>query len=546
MHIRPSLFVFALATAALPCQTAAPEATPHISLETVGPDGWRTRLGPTNIGSLLASQKGRELWEPQVLPLLAAWQQLVGDPATFAPVRERVLGYGGRVRIGVWLATGEFGRQDLSHGALVLDGDGRTDLAKLAEDVLALQQRAPGEWSDAELDGRKVRVLTHQDESMTEPLVSAEQLLVVVAGKQGLAAALTPARAFAAAGKPLPPDSPALRFSVDTAALVAMARAAQPDDGDWPSLTAIGLQSLGTSSLNVGTAGPHVQLELTQQFLGEQRGIFGALFPATQGLPSLLRLAASAPGSWKAGRFDWRQLYVAIEGAVAAREGEVEQMRREIRESMGVDLADDLLAYTTDEMLVLGSPFEDVDRLRETTWLLAVKLTDGAKFAANLETALGKAKPMLSREATTEHGKAKLHRYGNMFGYDLWFATGGDLFVMGGGAEAEEKLKALFDAAAAPAPETVTQPLAFAVLQRHLPPGLNGLAQGDLDSLAAIPVEWWLEIADEFVPLPDNVKLPPDPERQQQLRDLLKEHRLDVLRSATGYAEQTWRWRLYW
>jgi hypothetical protein len=221
-------------------------------------------------------------------------------------------------------------------------------------------------------------------------------------------------------------------------------------------------------------------------------------------------------------------------------------MRREIRESMGVDLCDDLLAHTTDEMLLLGSPFEDVDRMREATWALAVRLKDGAAFATSLETALEHANPTLSREATVEHGRAKLHRYGNMFGYDLWFATGGNLFAMAGGAEAETKLKALFDADGAPAPDEAPMPQGFAGLQRHLPPGCNGLAQGDLDSLAAIPVGWWLEIADEIAPMPDLRAAGGDPEQQQELRALLREHRLDVLRTATGYADRMWRWRVYW
>ena len=35
-------------------QTRAQATTPHIILETVGPDGWRTRLGPTNVATMLA------------------------------------------------------------------------------------------------------------------------------------------------------------------------------------------------------------------------------------------------------------------------------------------------------------------------------------------------------------------------------------------------------------------------------------------------------------------------------------------------------------
>ena len=84
-------------------------------------------------------------------------------------------------------------------------------------------------------------------------------------------------------------------------------------------------------------------------------------------------------------------------------------------------------------------------------------------------------------------------------------------------------------------------------LQRHLPPGCNGLAVGDLGSLVAIPARTWLEVLDEFTPvrgLPQDEEQ--DPEQREAVLELLQKHGLATLRSATGFAERTWRWRLYW
>ena len=108
--------------ACLPAQTdAAPiePLTPQVVLETVGPDGWRARLGPTNLGGLAASEEGRALWQPLVEPMLGAWAGMLGGQDVYREASERVFGYGGVVR---------FAWHRVSGGpvsfAIVIDGDG--------------------------------------------------------------------------------------------------------------------------------------------------------------------------------------------------------------------------------------------------------------------------------------------------------------------------------------------------------------------------------------------------------------------------------------
>lgn len=553
-----SLVIGCLPFAALPAQTAAVDDAPHVLVETVGPDGWRVRFAPTNLGSLLDSKAGRSLWQPGVEPVFGFWQQLVGSKTDFAPVRERLLGYGGRVRLGVWLHEGDLGDQGVVEVALVLEGDGRTDLAALANDLRQLQQQAEGEWSDQTLIGRSLRVLTNHGDAMTAPLVGDNYVLCAAAASDDLSHALARAQVLAAdcTGKAPPPNTPALRLDVAVPSLVALARAAdanaQPTSHEWATWRALGVESLGHSVLSLGTAGPHVQLELAQSFADAPQGLFRALFSPVNMVPGLQRLLPTDRSSWKIGRFDLLALYDAVEAAIAANGEDVADMRQELRDSMGCDLRDDLLAHLTDELLFVGSPKGDMERLEETGWSLAFRLADRAAFERSFDAAIAKAKPFLTREEAVEHGDAKVYRYGSFFLYDMWFGVGPDLFVVAGGREGQQRIESLFDAAATaakeetkPAADAAALPPGFAALQRHLPPGLNGVATGDLDWLAAMPAEWWLEMLREIVPFAPRGE-PMDEDRQQQLRELLATHHLDTMRTATGLADRTWRWRLFW
>jgi hypothetical protein len=550
MRIHAFLLLTAAGAASLTAQTTTATAAPHVLVEAVGPDGFRLRFGPTNLGSLLESEAGRKLWEPRVLPMLGMWQQLLGDEAKYAAARTRLLGYGGRIRLGLWFAPGD----DPDHGpiqaALLLDGDGRTDLAALAQDLRDLQARLlTGEWAEQDVGGTKLDVRTDRSDSMTAPLREGEHLLLAYGRGDNLTGALAKARALAAdaRGKPPAPDTPAMLVRIDLAALAANANA---KGNESELMQALGVGSLGTASLALGTAGPQIQLELAQQFTSDERGLFAAVFPSSQGLPALAHLAVPGTNSWKAGRFDFAAIWSTIENARSTDGDRTrEELRAESKKELGIDVAADLIAHATDEALLLGSPLQDLDEIAEATWSLAIRLRDEAAFAKGLDALLAKAKPFLSRETAEKHGDVEIRRYGNMFGYDLWFAVGSGLCVMSAGRDANTQMCALLDAAkaaaaapAAPAPPPL--PPDFAKLQRFLPPGLNGIGRGDLDSIVAMPQRWWLMLLGELTPL-DTPEEATDEERDA-VRALLKAHRLDTLRSATGFADRHWRLRLFW
>ena len=121
MNRRCAAALFA-ALGCLPAQEDLQPLAPQVVLETVGPDGWRARLGPTNLGSLFASEDGRALWQPLVEPMLGAWAGMLGGEGAYRRASERIFGCGGVVRF-AWRRSME----DVVSFAVVVDGDGRTD-----------------------------------------------------------------------------------------------------------------------------------------------------------------------------------------------------------------------------------------------------------------------------------------------------------------------------------------------------------------------------------------------------------------------------------
>ena len=517
--------------------TAAIPPGPQIFIDTVGPDGWRMRLGPTNLGSLLASEQGRAMWTPQVDPLMGMWRHVFGDDASFTAARDVLLGYGGRVRVGAWLPEGDGFGDRIASAAIVLDGDGRTDLDQLAAELRRLQAKLDGKWTKTDLDGTTVDTIVHGDDVMTAPLVEGKAILLALGSKNDVATALLNARMLARDhSEKITPASPALGVRIGADGLVK--RFGAPDE----VRKVLGLDSLHALLFHVGTAGPRVQFEVSLSFTSDERGLFAALFPATQGIPDLQRFC-DPKSSWKVGRFDWKALWLTAEKLLKLRDLGEEDIRAEAKKELGIDPVDDLLAHMTDEVMVSVGAIDDPERLRDTPWTFAVRLRDQAAFGKGLDAALAHAKPMLSREASVENADGELRRYGNFLGYDLWITTGQGLFAIAAGANAEDRLKALLAAAKA-AKADAPKDADFEALARHLPRGVNGLAHGAVDSMIAAPLGAWMLGMGDVAPEVFGVHL--DSESREQFLELLKKHELHTVRTASGFADSRWCWRLFW
>jgi hypothetical protein len=548
-----SLAVTLLSSAlALPAQTATPVAAPHLLIDTVGPDGWRSRLGPTNLGSLLASEQGQGLWQPQVLPLLGYWRQMFGTEAEYETARGRLLGYRGRVQLAVWFdgSDGPFDRQGVLSMALVLDGDGSTDLTALAADLTAVQRQVMvGDWGERDLGGIKVALVSQGSDSVTAPFAIGSSVLVCAGSDERMAATVAAARALAGPAKAPAPATPALRLSIDLPAIVKMAAAAEPGN-DWQDLRSLGFDSLGVLQMSVATAGPHVLAELAQAFTSDERGIFAALCPAATAVPELRRLTG-ARGSWRVGHFDLRAFYRSLLPVVASWMGNsTAEVEAEMKRETGIDLDTDLLAHMTTSVALAIEPITQLEEPDDASWTLVWQLADEKAFARGLDTLIASSKPMLSREATETEDGVALHRYGNMFGYDLWLAVGHGHWVIAGGSDAEALLRKALQqckpgggAAAAATPSEANE---FAPLQRFLPANVHGLGRAELDAFVALPMEMWWFFLGQLSPLPIDSPGEDSEETRGARRELLRSHGLGTVRTATGYAERTWRWRVFW
>jgi hypothetical protein len=545
-------------------QTATPAPTPTVLIETVGPDGWRVRLGPTNLGSMLESERGRALWQPGTAMLFAGWQQLLGgDAAAFAASRQRWLDYAGSVRLAIWHQPERPNGNETWLAGLVFGGDGRTDLDALAGDLRrALDHNQPSaEWSERDLAGTTVSVGTAGDESVAGPIRDGDRVLLAYADTGDVAEAVQRIRAVAASlPEKTPPVAPALAVRVDVAAIVDAHFAAEGNRSERDGMQAAGFLSLADATLQIATAGPHVMIEVAQTFRSDDRGVFAALFPAASSIATTAKFAPTTAGAWKAGRFDARAFYETIEHVIATmQEQEPAKVRAEAKEELGIDPVDDLFAHLTDEVILITSPIEDYDELESTGWSLAFRLRDAAAFERGLLAAIEKAKPFLNRAETEQHGDVALYRYGSMFAHDLWLAVGHGVFAIGGGGSGKDMLVGMLDrakaVAATPADDAAAAklPAGFEHVQRHLPKGCTGVAFGDIASVAAMPGDLWLDVLDEL--LPRRVLAPlrgapaddaSDGASGEAFAALLREHHLDAARSASGYAARRWAWRLFW
>ena len=109
-------------------------------LDLVGPAAFRKAFGATRIGALLGSEEGAKLWRPLLEPVEKIWRRWDGQRQGFATTRDRVLAYGGRIRV-LWLVQpGDDDQRDLVCGIYAMDTDGETDLSALAGDLSRAMQ----------------------------------------------------------------------------------------------------------------------------------------------------------------------------------------------------------------------------------------------------------------------------------------------------------------------------------------------------------------------------------------------------------------------
>lgn len=560
-RFRPALASLALALAAT-AQTVPPPApadalaatAPHVRIATLGPHGWRVRLGPTNVGSLLASDLATGVWRSYADALTAATNAQFDTLAAFEAARDRFLGYEGAIQISLWFSD-DAQNDGIRAISIVCEPDGRTDLTAMAADLRRLFDQVGDGWRSAQVAGADVELqLAPSGVHAMAPMLR-NGCLVFAGGPRAALDGIVGAAMTAAAqatGKKPSPKQPPLAVDADAQALLARLFGVDPGD-DWAKVLDLGCVQRAT--LQLSNAGPHLQMELALRFGGDPVGLMAALTPPRSRPPALLRALPAGAPTWRLGHFDFGAMWRTVLAVAAADDdATVEATRAEIAKEVGVDLGARLFDLLGDEVLVVTQPVDDPDRIARATWAVAVSAKDGPALALGVAAVLDAGKPHVTRQETTTIQGVEASRYGNMFGYPVWIGVGKRALYLAGGSDAQDELAALIAAAEAepaadaPPPEAAILPR-FDGVQRALPAGLSGASRYDLahgSLLVAAAMDAWFGLPFGL----GDADAADDPQARAEAHDrwltLLREHQLATVRTATGFAEATWRLRVYW
>jgi hypothetical protein len=556
--LAPALIAAGLTAQAVPPAAAAPPLpAPHVRVTALGPQGWRLRLGPTNLGVLLDGEPARAVWRPLLAGFGDDVASLLGDQAEAA--RQRFFGYEGAIHVDLW-----FDDVDVDNGlramSIVAEGDGRTDMARLAADLHLLQEVTPAVWDEAIVAGERMRVRAANAASMCEARIVNGCLVVAVtrSATESLDALYAAAAARAGAAN-FDRTTAAKRppLVVDVAPPLAFARM-MGLGADDDRLRPLGLDGVQGVTLTLSSAGPRVQCEAAVRFSGAPAGLMAALMPARAALPRLARALPAAAPTFRVGHFGFGALWDAIVAFAAAETRKSPAaFTDEAKAELGVDLGAEFFRLLADEVLMTTQPVEDPERPAKATWAMAIAVQDGPAFQRGLKALVDGVKPHLTRQETTTLAGVPCNRYGNVLAYPLWLGSSARAFYLAGGSDAAGELAQLIAAVeAAPADDaTPAVAAALAGLQRALPAGHSGAARYDLQHGSLVYDAIYGAVTESIFSLWLGVRRNDEDaiaarEAHDEAKDAwlerLRAHDLATLRTATGFADGTWRFRLYW
>ncbi len=468
---------------------------------------WARELGATRLGKALADPAMHDAW--------AGVAAAIREHAP--PALQRVLdaapriaaGYGGDVVAAIrfdWpsllaaIASG-----DVPEFAVLLafGPDGRTEPAELARRIDELLPR--GDVPLQRLAGQDVPVHTVANGEVTRPFVR-DGSVVVLAGNRLAAHAdrflgenrrafAVPAavRGALAGGMVALPER-----GLDDLLAAALTHTAIGDGA--AALRVLRLDALRRLGFVLRGDGEHVDQHTWLELDGADRGVFDVVFPVRDRAPALLRLLPAGCRTFSVGCADVQRLWAivcelwdALGDHVPARE----QLLAQFAAATKVRFDEDLVALIGDELLQLPDldaitsdeePEEHEDRtiqrardrFGDTCYVLALR--DGARFGANLETAL-RSRGLHAARKTERYAGTELHRLTLLGAIQLEYAVTDTFLVVGvGGGDGTARLvRGVLDTAKAAAGGTPGElPADVAALVATLPSGWSKLEVASL------------------------------------------------------------------
>ncbi|HEX6812212.1 MAG TPA: hypothetical protein VF384_11355 [Planctomycetota bacterium] len=497
-----------------------------VCLQTFGPAAWRARLGPTNLGSMLASERAESIWRSYVDDAKASLRHARRDEVAFTREWTRVLDYGGAIAVVVWLEQAE----DALHSArwsmaIVGEPDGHTDLAALAAESAGWLGDSLGKER-----GRQWRDLT-----LVPPQVRDGRLVAVVACTEDADAVIARAVALRL---PAPPAPTALHVEIEVDEALGLARD-RPQDRDW--LRALVGKATQRVTFDLGCAGPRLALDTGVEFTAGDRGMLGGLLPIGKGVPAMEWLIPEGTAAHMTGHVDLTALWsTAVAAEAELRETDAATVSKQWAKHLGLDVATDLAPHFADHAMLLwqASASEDKDRALLGNLCIVVPLRDEPAAVAGLTALL----PKLGHRAQVRQGVFLAERAGVLWMPALCLGIANDVACLAVGGNGREQVLAVIDRAAGGPPRTnprAPEPAA--------PAGWNGAGRIDVEimlgrHLASLGT-LLRALTGATLKLPRHDSLAREANRWLPL---LQQHGLAVATRLSGATPTTWQQRVLW
>jgi hypothetical protein len=511
---------------ALAAQTSAPSASPFrfvpkdavLVAQADGLAKWPERFAGTNAGKLAENELFRLLLAPfgdGAERFRAEAKRRFGYD--LGPSLDALRAYSGRATLFLhcpFREAFETVGQDALDGALtpatwgiVLEPDGKTDLAKLAQSCRELRKAAGDKVEEKALEagGRRWTCVKTGGSRGSVLLPELDQGQLVAFAGTDLDAQL-PKLCALPKERRLVPDPTAgaaglwARFTL-TPALSAFAEWTQKEGTPaeakraWQIMKKLGLASVDALELRAEPAGKHVRAELAVSFHGAPAGICAALAPDPDDKLTLHELVPPGITTFSAGSMRWAKLFAIVLETVEEFGDTIGVSRDEIEDGFeqetGVKLREELLDPLGAEHMMLGTVIGPMfalalagladDPLDELGFVYAVRLKDGATFAAAIEKLVRKQGLHAARK-TSEHSGVKVHELPISAMLPSAYAVAPDLALLALGKKGKEQLVAVLGERAARADKKARQPFPAAIEKRlaQLPGAFQGLQVVDL------------------------------------------------------------------
>lgn len=516
-------------------------------LTCAGPAQWHTLFGQTQVAKLFSGPALGKLSDTVGQMLDSMVEQAQDAPFDVAALRSGIEGYSGQLvfALNVDLA----GLPDAMQNdeppawsfALVLGGDGHTDLAGFVEQANKLVEAAGEQLTDLQVGDQLLRMGKNPDEPMeiTAPvLIGGNVVMLMGSDLKQQAAAYIDASKPRYDGASMQNSAFALHLEASTgmkALLDAFTKLGETQGipVDLGSIIGdIGLAAMQNMSVSIGADGKHVVVDTELGLAAKNRGLFEVYGQPSQMRPKLLDYVPAGCENFTAIQLDLNAIYrtgaklwdsVADLGLPLTRE----EMEQQFAEACKIRLKEDLLDLIGGEWLAVGDMQAQIDALEDGAEgpaaalamfagsCYGLQLQDGKKFAASIDKMI-RAVGLQAAQKSEDYQGTKIHRL-RLGVVELEYAITDDVMLLGLGSDetSRKNLRGVIDEQAARRGGTAAAEMPSPIKDRlaALPGGWCGVSVVSLSPLASTMLLALEQAAEE-----EDM----DPQMLEPLREALK------------------------